>query len=250
MKDGYGTLIFANCEKYIGEFRNNNFHGYGTYYFINGDKYEGHWERGLRHGNAKETVSGTERESIWANGIRSQWLDEQNDAVTQRLIQILRLSNEPIGACSICCDNYSPQNPVLVYSTCNHCICRKCYNIADNRSRCQINASCAGGSYSESMELTQAAMEGIRLPTEELITFSVMIERQATQYQFSMNPRSTTLGQLQQELQRLNLDVVSIAVEGNVYRIDSNQSKTLYNLEVRRMMTLRAIVRYQGCPNA
>ena len=37
--NGYGTYVWDEGDKYIGESKDNLFHGQGTYYYDNGDKY-------------------------------------------------------------------------------------------------------------------------------------------------------------------------------------------------------------------
>ena len=37
----YGTYVWDNGDKYVGEFKDNNKHGQGTYTYANGDKYVG-----------------------------------------------------------------------------------------------------------------------------------------------------------------------------------------------------------------
>ena len=45
--------------KYIGEFKNDNFHGQGSKKWSNGDVYRGQWKDGKRNGEGIQ---------IWANG--------------------------------------------------------------------------------------------------------------------------------------------------------------------------------------
>ena len=56
---GRGVNIFADGNRYEGEFLNGNFHGYGTYWFTSGDKYEGELAHGKQHGKGIYT---------WADG--------------------------------------------------------------------------------------------------------------------------------------------------------------------------------------
>lgn len=41
---GYGVMVYANGEKYVGEFDNNKRQGQGVYFLSNGDKYVGTWK--------------------------------------------------------------------------------------------------------------------------------------------------------------------------------------------------------------
>jgi serine/threonine protein kinase len=51
-KHGLGTNIYATGDKYIGEFRNDSRNGQGTYIFANGRKEVGSFKDGLLHGLA------------------------------------------------------------------------------------------------------------------------------------------------------------------------------------------------------
>ena len=43
-------------------------HGYGTYIYFNGDKYIGEWKKGLRHGNGiLKYINGKSESGIWKN---------------------------------------------------------------------------------------------------------------------------------------------------------------------------------------
>ena len=59
-RNGQGTYTYANGDKYVGEWKKDNYNvqdnsserdGRGTYTYANGDKYIGKWKKGLRHGN-------------------------------------------------------------------------------------------------------------------------------------------------------------------------------------------------------
>ena len=53
----YGTLTYADGNKYVGEWQNNNMHGYGTYTWADGDKYVGEWQNNKRHGQGAQTYA-------------------------------------------------------------------------------------------------------------------------------------------------------------------------------------------------
>ena len=57
-RHGLGTHIYANGAKYIGEFEGDEKHGQGSWYLPNGDKFEGEWKFNERNG---------EGIYIWAN---------------------------------------------------------------------------------------------------------------------------------------------------------------------------------------
>jgi len=45
--NGYGTYIFSNGSKYVGEWRNDKQHGQGTYTFKSGEVRKGKWINGV-----------------------------------------------------------------------------------------------------------------------------------------------------------------------------------------------------------
>ena len=71
-------------DKYVGEFKGDNFHGQGTYYFLadnewKGDKYVGEFKRGKFDGYGVYTfASGETQEGLWEN---NEFLSEQSDIV-------------------------------------------------------------------------------------------------------------------------------------------------------------------------
>ena len=46
----FGTYVWDDGEKYIGEWKDNTYHGQGTYTHASGDKYVGEWKDGNRNG--------------------------------------------------------------------------------------------------------------------------------------------------------------------------------------------------------
>ena len=48
--NGKGTYIYADGEKYVGEFKDNNRNGQGTYTYPDGEKYVGEWKDGIENG--------------------------------------------------------------------------------------------------------------------------------------------------------------------------------------------------------
>lgn len=56
LRDGRGTYIFRNGDRYSGHWRGNEFSGFGTFQWRVGDVYEGQWERGLPHGFGIKTM--------------------------------------------------------------------------------------------------------------------------------------------------------------------------------------------------
>lgn len=56
-ENGYGTYTFQNGGKYVGDWKEGNYHGKGTYYFANGDKYIGDWVEGSMEGQGTYTFA-------------------------------------------------------------------------------------------------------------------------------------------------------------------------------------------------
>jgi len=46
----FGTYVDTSCDKYVGEFMNDNYNGQGTYYSANGDRYAGSFRNGAYEG--------------------------------------------------------------------------------------------------------------------------------------------------------------------------------------------------------
>ena len=53
----FGTYTFADGEKYVGEFKDGEFHGQGTYTFTDGENYVGGFKDGKRHGQGTYTYA-------------------------------------------------------------------------------------------------------------------------------------------------------------------------------------------------
>ncbi len=56
-KHGQGAYTFANGEKYVGEYKDGKTHGQGTYTFLSGSKYVGDHKDGKRHGQGTYTFA-------------------------------------------------------------------------------------------------------------------------------------------------------------------------------------------------
>ena len=52
-KEGFGTLIDNEGNKYTGGWKEDKFNGYGRLISINGNYYEGEWTNGIIEGNGK-----------------------------------------------------------------------------------------------------------------------------------------------------------------------------------------------------
>jgi len=80
-ENGQGTMIYANGDKYVGEWKKGKSNGQGTYTSAtgpnDGDKYEGEWKGGKPNGQGTYTyansdkitfVDGTKYVGEWKNG--------------------------------------------------------------------------------------------------------------------------------------------------------------------------------------
>jgi hypothetical protein len=68
-REGKGTYYFNSGERYKGMWKNNMRHGEGTNYFPDGEKYEGNWKNDKRHGYGTHTyLDGKERTGMWEMG--------------------------------------------------------------------------------------------------------------------------------------------------------------------------------------
>jgi hypothetical protein len=64
----FGTLVWPDGNKYIGEFRGWNLNGQGTYFFKDGGKYVGEFEGGKRNGQGTYTSNvGITKKGVWKN---------------------------------------------------------------------------------------------------------------------------------------------------------------------------------------
>lgn len=59
-RHGHGTHIFDNCNKYIGDFKDDKKNGYGTYTFASGDEYVGEYKDDLYHGHGTYTFANSD----------------------------------------------------------------------------------------------------------------------------------------------------------------------------------------------
>ena len=55
--DCFGTHVYTNGDKYVGEFKDNKRHGQGTYRHNSGNKYVGGYKDGKKHGKGTVTFA-------------------------------------------------------------------------------------------------------------------------------------------------------------------------------------------------
>ncbi len=56
-RDGYGTYLYPNGNRYIGDFNEGKPNGKGILYCANGNKYIGHWQDNMQQGEGKFTFN-------------------------------------------------------------------------------------------------------------------------------------------------------------------------------------------------
>ena len=68
-RNGQGTLLIANGDKYEGNFKNGKYHGEGTFFFKDGHKYVGLFKEGGYEGLGQLTFAdGTKYKGNFKNG--------------------------------------------------------------------------------------------------------------------------------------------------------------------------------------
>ena len=67
--NGQGTKTWANWDKYVGEWKDDNRTGQGTYTWASGNKYVGEWKDNKRNGQGTGTLAdGIIKKGLWQNG--------------------------------------------------------------------------------------------------------------------------------------------------------------------------------------
>jgi hypothetical protein len=67
---GFAYCVFANGDKYVGNYLNGSRHGHGNYRWANGEVFDGNWVNNLRHGNGVRTLpDGTQIEGEWVDDV-------------------------------------------------------------------------------------------------------------------------------------------------------------------------------------
>ncbi|MGB1121034.1 MAG: caspase family protein [Saprospiraceae bacterium] len=80
---GYGVMVYANGEKYVGEFDNRKRHGQGVYFLSNGDKYVGSWKHDKYNGEGRlYRRDGSVQAGIWSNNILTKYHDKTSGCLT------------------------------------------------------------------------------------------------------------------------------------------------------------------------
>ncbi|CAF1223244.1 unnamed protein product [Rotaria sp. Silwood1] len=68
LRNGYGVNSWGNGDRYEGNWKDNKKHGEGTLFYANGGKYVGEWEDDMRNGQGKNIwVNGNRYEGSWTN---------------------------------------------------------------------------------------------------------------------------------------------------------------------------------------
>lgn len=79
-RNGLGTYVWEDGQKYEGYWKNDVRHGKGTVYFKNGERISGVWENGKLHGEAIKRAKNGEiiEKSLYENNIKVKVIDEAN----------------------------------------------------------------------------------------------------------------------------------------------------------------------------
>jgi hypothetical protein len=68
-QNGWGTFVFPDGSKYVGEFKDGEVHGVGVCYFPDGRQYSGEWSHRFPHGNGSMTMpDGSIYRGEWEKG--------------------------------------------------------------------------------------------------------------------------------------------------------------------------------------
>ena len=131
-RHGKDTMVYANGDKYEGDWKEDKRHGKGTFVYANGDKWEGDWKNGARRG--KGTF-------VYANGAKYEG-DSVNGKRYKKDTSISSLSATPeaeaededddIYNCGICCNSLFGAKIVMCRQ--GHNLCEMCANKLKNTS--------------------------------------------------------------------------------------------------------------------
>ena len=87
----FGTLAFANGDKYVGEFKEKKPHGAGTFIFANGENYAGEFRDGMKHGQGATTLpGGSYYVAEWKHDKVTKIILSQPSSETKKTIKMLR----------------------------------------------------------------------------------------------------------------------------------------------------------------
>jgi hypothetical protein len=79
-RDGLGTYVWEDGQKYIGSWKNDVRHGKGTVYFKNGESLSGIWKQGKLNGEVLKRAENDEiiEKSIYENNVKIKVIDAAN----------------------------------------------------------------------------------------------------------------------------------------------------------------------------
>jgi hypothetical protein len=66
---GLGTFVFANGNRYEGDFKDDTKSGFGTLHYANGEEYSGGWLNDMAHGKGElKYAQGDRYDGSWSEG--------------------------------------------------------------------------------------------------------------------------------------------------------------------------------------
>ena len=110
-KNGKGTYIVENGEKYVGETKNSQMDGKGTYYFNTGEWYQGEWKNNQRNGQGTNYFADGEKYvGNWKDNERHgygthNYVDGKSKTGMWELGRYVGTGNNNYGCISGNCDN-------------------------------------------------------------------------------------------------------------------------------------------------
>ena len=69
---GGGVAVWANGNRYEGDWKDDNKHGRGVFVWANGDRYEGDWKDNKPNGSGTATIGWKTYSGYWTNGCFKQ----------------------------------------------------------------------------------------------------------------------------------------------------------------------------------
>ncbi len=105
-RDGIGTYVWNNGEKYAGDFSDGKMHGKGTYTWPNGHQYKGDWLNGKQNGYGTYLwPNGKTKHGQWASGAIVKELTSLPSGTSSNTTTTAATSTRTTGCVSGDCEN-------------------------------------------------------------------------------------------------------------------------------------------------